>query len=91
VSNLQKTPKRKEYQKMKSLKNLLFAGLVAVLLLGAFSTEASAWPRVRVYAGVPTIGVVKVKPGPNYVWVEGHYKINKHGRLVWIPGHWKRI
>lgn len=32
-----------------------------------------------------------VKPGPKYVWVPGHYKHNKHGKLVWIPGHWKRV
>ena len=32
-----------------------------------------------------------IKHGPKYVWVPGHYKHNKHGKLVWIPGHWKRV
>ena len=31
------------------------------------------------------------KPGPKYIWVAGHFKINKHGKSVWVPGHWKRI
>ena len=76
---------------MTSLKGLILAVLMAILLLGSLSTDAAAWPRVRVYAGIPTVAVVKVKPGPNFVWVEGHYKINKHGRMVRVPGHWKRI
>lgn len=33
----------------------------------------------------------KIKPGPKYIWVAGHYKHNKFGKLVWVPGHWKRI
>lgn len=33
----------------------------------------------------------KIKPGPKYVWVAGHYKHNKFGKLVWVPGHWKKI
>lgn len=33
----------------------------------------------------------KIKPGPKYVWIAGHYKHNKFGKLVWVPGHWKRI
>lgn len=33
----------------------------------------------------------KIKSGPKYIWVAGHYKHNKFGKLVWVPGHWKRI
>ena len=31
------------------------------------------------------------KPGPKHIWVAGHYKYNKYGKLVWVPGHWKRV
>ncbi len=27
------------------------------------------------------------KPGPKYVWVDGHWKWNGH-RYVWVKGHW---
>ena len=76
---------------LKSLKSILLTGLAVIFLTVAFSSEASAWPRFKVYAGVPTVGALKVKPGPNYVWVEGHYKVNRHGQWIWVPGHWKRI
>ncbi len=27
------------------------------------------------------------KPGPKYVWVDGHWKWNGHNH-VWVKGHW---
>lgn len=30
------------------------------------------------------------QPGPNYVWVPGHWKRGPRGRRVWVAGHWKR-
>jgi hypothetical protein len=68
---------------MKALKHLLPI-LITVFMFTAFTTEANAVPRVK-------ICTVVVKPAPKYVWVSGHYKINKYGKRVWVPGHWKRI
>jgi len=27
------------------------------------------------------------QPGPNFVWVDGHWKWNGH-RYAWVDGHW---
>ncbi|MCI0449516.1 MAG: hypothetical protein L0Y79_06995 [Chlorobi bacterium] len=72
---------------MKSIKSVLLAFIMIMGLIGINTSETNAGPRVRIYVGTPKIH----KPGPNYVWVEGHYKINKYGKLVWVPGHWKRV
>jgi hypothetical protein len=29
------------------------------------------------------------KPGPNYIWISGHY-VMRHGRWVWVSGHWEK-
>lgn len=29
------------------------------------------------------------KPGPNYVWISGHWKWTG-GNYVWVSGHWTR-
>lgn len=69
---------------MKAIKSIL---VILILLSGFITlspTETNAGPRLRYYSNT-----VKLKSG--YVWVEGQYKINKHGKRVWIPGHWKKI
>jgi hypothetical protein len=33
--------------------------------------------------------VVKPKPGPNHVWISGHWKWSG-GRYVWVTGHWTK-
>ena len=73
---------------MKTVKTLILT-VITLFLFSAFSTEANAWPWVKVYAGVPVEKTVK--PGSKYVWVAGHWKINKFGKKVWVPGHWKRV
>jgi hypothetical protein len=76
---------------MKTIKNLLIIPLFAILLLGISYSEASAGPRIGFYIGTPYHLKVVSKPGPRYVWVEGHYKVNKWGKIVWVPGHWKKV
>ena len=72
---------------MKTIRNIFIAALFGLLLIGGITTETQAGPRFGFY-----VGTIKVnKPGPNYVWVEGHYKRNAFGKLVWVPGHWKRF
>jgi len=39
-------------------------------------------PKVLVSTNVP-------KPGPSYVWIDGHYSWNSRtGKYVWKKGHW---
>lgn len=73
---------------MKFTKSIIYAILIVFGIL-AFSTgESNAWPRHRLYKDhIVTVS----KPGPYYIWIEGHWKINKHGKKVWVPGHWKKV
>ncbi len=56
-----------------------------VIFCGINSTSYASQPN-----STNTISIVK-KPGPKHIWVAGHYKHNKYGKLVWVPGHWKRV
>jgi hypothetical protein len=73
---------------MKNARILIIA-VITLFLTAVFSTQANAGPRIKVYVGVPVVKTVK--PGPKYVWVAGHYKINKFGKKVWVPAHWKKV
>ena len=73
---------------MKTFK-ILILSIITLFLFSAFFAQANAGPRIIVYAGVPIVKTVK--PGPKYIWVAGHYKINKYGKRVWVPGHWKKV
>jgi hypothetical protein len=68
---------------------IFFLAVITLFLFSAFSAQTIAGPKIKVYVGVPVVKTVK--PGPKYVWVAGHYKINKYGKKVWVQGHWKRI
>jgi len=82
------------------IKSIFFS----VLFLFALSSVSNAQLIVVKKPIRPKIVVVKsAKPGKNFVWIEGHWKIcgNKHvwvkGRWSknrpdhhWIKGHWKR-
>lgn len=71
---------------MRNLKlSLLTISAVFLLFCGFSGTN-------HMFANTNSAAIVnKIKPGPKYVWVAGHYKHNKFGKLVWVPGHWKRI
>ena len=76
---------------MKYLKSLT-AALALLIAVFAFSNNSYAanegfGPRIHTY--VYYTGIIKPRPG--YFWVEGHYKVNRFGKMVWVPGHWKRI
>ncbi len=71
---------------MKNIKTILAVIIIAVSIF-AVTGSAQAGPRFRIVVGAPVV----VAPGPNFVWVEGHYKFNRFGILEWIPAHWKRI
>ena len=64
----------------RSLIGLIFAGLLA----GCTSTVYVPSP--------PPAARVEVKssrPGPNYVWIDGHWKWNGR-RYAWVDGHWNK-
>ena len=73
-----------------------------LLTLGALAmfapAAALASPHVHVGVAAPTIvarapaievAVRPVRPGPAYVWVDGYYTRDHHGRAVWVDGYWK--
>ena len=76
---------------MKTLKMSVVTLIITLMFAAGISTDVNAWPKVRVYVGTPRIGLTVVKPGPNYVWVEGHYKLNIYGKWLWVPGHWEKF
>ena len=71
---------------MRNLKlSLLTISAVFLLFFGFSGTN-------HLFANTTSVTVIsKIKPGPKYVWVAGHYKHNTYGKLVLVPGHWKRI
>jgi hypothetical protein len=71
---------------MKTLKlTLLTISAVFFIFFGVSGTT-------NILASTNSVTIVsKIKPGPKYIWVAGHYKHNKFGKLVWVPGHWKKI
>jgi len=70
---------------MNFIKTLIIALITLTCFIALNTSGLEASPRLSVY--VSSIS----KPGPNYVWVAGHYTRNKFGKLVWVPGHWKKI
>jgi len=73
---------------MRTTKSIIISVMLIIGFLGLSVKDSNAWPRYRVYK----TPVVKIsKPGPNYVWVECHWKFNKFGKKVWVRGHWKKV
>lgn len=82
---------------MNAKKSLAFTIALTVLVSAlAFSSVASA-DRVgisfRVNAPLPVVRqeVVVARPGPEFVWVRGHYDwVGGREGYAWIPGVWVR-
>lgn len=79
---------------MSYLKGTIAASLAAAAL--GLATPALAAPLVGVTVTTPSVvvstpGVVirPARPGPNYVWVEGHWRQGPRGNRVWVGGHWQ--
>jgi hypothetical protein len=76
---------------------LVLLGFVSVVVSGCVVSHPRMAPppaKVEVIAG---------KPGPNYVWIAGHWKwsgnayvwaaghwVKAKAGKVWVPGHWDR-
>lgn len=61
--------------------------LQAILISGLSLAAANAQVYVRVGPPPPPREVVTVRPGPQYVWVQGYQQWNGR-RYVWVPGRW---
>ena len=66
---------------MKKMAWIILVSFVFALLAGCIVTRPVAAPPP------PRKEVRIVKPGPNFVWIAGHWKwvMGKYG---WVPGHW---
>jgi hypothetical protein len=76
--------------------------LALAAALALTSTAAQAKPFVTVKVGVPTVLVAPppvvvvpravvvrpASPGPNYVWIEPHWRSDAYGRRMYVAGHW---
>jgi hypothetical protein len=64
--------------------------VLAVATLAGVSACAPP-PRYYYRHGPPpeVVEVVPPQPGPNFVWVRGHYRWDRDAAAyVWVPGHW---
>ena len=84
---------------MSARRSAILAAALAAILVTAFGhvPAASASPRVsfgiRVDVPPPPLRheVVVVRPGPNFIWVPGHWDWAPYrARYVWVPGTWLR-
>ncbi|MEZ4241516.1 MAG: hypothetical protein R3F59_36270 [Myxococcota bacterium] len=81
----------------KSISRIAMA-LAAALII---PTAAQAAPLVKVRVGpaivapapvvvapAPVVLVRPARPGPNYVWVDPHWRADRFGRRTFVAGHW---
>ncbi len=81
---------------------MLAASLVGGSILVAGTAEARTRVVVRVRPPAARVEVRVARPGPNHVWVGGHWRWNgrsyawtsgrwvarPHAGAAWVPGHW---
>ena len=70
---------------MKTLKIIALALILSSAVIAFGSTALSET------ASVTNTENVSVKFAPEFVWIKGHYKVDRFGFVVWVPGHWRRI
>ncbi len=86
---------------MKSILNIILAICFSLLFIGSSNAQII----IAKKPNKPKVLVVRTaKPGTNYKWIDGHWKVynnrytwtkghwakaRKHH--VWIPGHWKEV
>ena len=69
---------------MKAAKLAILPAILLAFLLGCAGTvyipDAPPPPKSEVKSA---------RPGPNAMWIDGHWKWNGH-KYVWMPGHWEK-
>lgn len=74
----------------------LRASLATLVFIAALGGCATAPPGSRVYVRVAPpparVEAVSPAPGPQYVWVRGHWRwAPREASYRWVPGHWLRL
>ena len=75
---------------IKSIKTIILASILGLILITASIKDVSARPSVVVALKTTQIEVDTTSPGPRYKWVRGHYRVRLRGRMVWVPAHWRK-
>ena len=74
------------------MKSLMRTTLFAAILLAAgsaFGAQVSVGIRIGPPPRPRVVRVLPVRPGPEYVWVQGYWHpVGRHYR--WLPGYWTR-
>jgi len=65
---------------------------ITVIALLSISIFSNAQVIIKIKPLRPKVVVVKPKaPGPNFVWINGHWKWSKRVvKYVWAKGHWSK-
>jgi hypothetical protein len=74
----------------KTLRFLLLALLVPVILLSAKPASAQWFVGIHVGFGPPALPVYDLPlcPGPDYMWTPGYWAYDADGGYYWVPGTW---
>lgn len=62
---------------------LVLLGFVLIVAAGCIVSS----PRIAPPPG--KVEVIPARPGPNHVWIAGHWKWSGNA-YVWAPGHWAK-
>jgi hypothetical protein len=74
----------------KTLRFLLLALLVPLMLQSAKPAAAEWWVGIHVGFGPPALPVYEqpVCPGPDYIWTPGYWAWDPDDGYYWVPGTW---
>ena len=76
---------------MQKMKNACFRYGILLLLLAVVLPAAAQVVVVQKPKKPAVIAVKKDSPGPDYGWIEGHWRWDKGKQeYVWVPGHWEQ-
>ncbi len=63
--------------------------LIGSLLIAVLLSGCTAVVNTQPLPPAPRVEVIPVAPGPEHVWVPGHWSWRAaHGEYVWVSGHW---
>jgi hypothetical protein len=81
-----------EEHMLRSAKFALLGITLATAPVMACASAPAQGERVYVREGPPPVReeVIIRQPGPDYVWIRGHYVYGRGGGYDWVPGRWVR-
>jgi hypothetical protein len=77
---------------LRSWKVALFGITLAIAPLVACTSAPAQTARVYIREGPPPLRheVIVARPGPEYIYVRGHWIYGRNGGYAWAPGRWLR-